>query len=217
MGRIHATARVHHTYRRCSPGTTASRQRHRPCENSAELFASGTICHRQQPNRGVPGGTCGTSGPGRRPRAGGAYRERSAGSAARDGGGPCRPERSGDLRGRPSGCPARHGTRRLPFRSSRWTWSPDPVGNGWAASLAHPGVQYPAGIFLDLPDFSAKTLQLFCARQSPTPSRLRPSGIPASGSPQLKSVQNAAATLGVELEVCSRSNSSQTSKLRLKR
>ena len=35
----------------------------------------------------------------------------------------------------------------------------DPVGNGWTASLARPGGNI-TGIFLDLPDFSAKTLQL---------------------------------------------------------
>jgi putative tryptophan/tyrosine transport system substrate-binding protein len=35
----------------------------------------------------------------------------------------------------------------------------DPVANGWAASLARPGGNV-TGIFLDLPGFSAKTLQL---------------------------------------------------------
>src|SRR5882757_1979912 len=60
-------------------------------------------------NPGVPRGTWDVRA-WRRPRTGGAYRERSAGSAARDGGGPCRPNRSSDLRGRPSGCP--RGARR---------------------------------------------------------------------------------------------------------
>ena len=35
----------------------------------------------------------------------------------------------------------------------------DPVANGWAVSLAHPGKNV-TGIFLDLPGFSAKILQL---------------------------------------------------------
>src|SRR5580704_5132548 len=35
----------------------------------------------------------------------------------------------------------------------------DPVANGWAASLAHPGGNV-TGIFLDLPGFNAKSLQL---------------------------------------------------------
>jgi hypothetical protein len=35
----------------------------------------------------------------------------------------------------------------------------DPVANGWATSLAHPGGNV-TGIFLDLPGFNAKTLQL---------------------------------------------------------
>jgi putative ABC transport system substrate-binding protein len=35
----------------------------------------------------------------------------------------------------------------------------DPVANGWAASLAHPGGNI-TGIFLDLPGFNAKSLQL---------------------------------------------------------
>ena len=74
----------------------------------------------------------------------------------------------------------------------------DPVGNGWAASLAHPGGNI-TGIFLDLPDFSAKTLQL----REAVPNAVKIAALwhPASGSLQLKSVQNAAATLGVELEV----------------
>jgi putative tryptophan/tyrosine transport system substrate-binding protein len=35
----------------------------------------------------------------------------------------------------------------------------DPVADGWATSLAHPGGNL-TGVFLDLPGFSAKTLQL---------------------------------------------------------
>jgi putative tryptophan/tyrosine transport system substrate-binding protein len=75
----------------------------------------------------------------------------------------------------------------------------DPVGNGWAASLSHPGGNI-TGIFLDLPDFSAKTLQLL---REVVPNAAKIAGLwhPASGSLQLKAVQNAAAALGVEFDV----------------
>lgn len=75
----------------------------------------------------------------------------------------------------------------------------DPVGNGWATSLAHPGGNI-AGIFLDLPDFSAKTLQLL---REAVPNAARIGGLwhPASGSLQLKAVQKAAVALGVEFDV----------------
>ena len=75
----------------------------------------------------------------------------------------------------------------------------DPVGNGWAASLAHPGGNI-TGIFLDLPNFSAKTLQLL---REAVPNAAKIAGLwhPASGSLQLKAAQNAAAALGVEFDV----------------
>ena len=75
----------------------------------------------------------------------------------------------------------------------------DPVGNGWAKSLAHPGGNI-TGIFLDLPDFSAKTLQLL---REAVPNAARIAGLwhPASGSLQLKAVQKAAVALGVEFDV----------------
>lgn len=75
----------------------------------------------------------------------------------------------------------------------------DPVGNGWAASLGHPGGNI-TGIFLDLPDFTAKTLQLL---REAAPNAVKIGGLwhPASGSLQLKAAQNAAATLGVDFEV----------------
>jgi putative tryptophan/tyrosine transport system substrate-binding protein len=75
----------------------------------------------------------------------------------------------------------------------------DPVGNGWATSLAHPGGNI-TGIFLDLPDFSAKTLQLL---REAVPNAARIAGLwhPASGSLQLKAVQKAAVALGVEFDV----------------
>jgi putative ABC transport system substrate-binding protein len=75
----------------------------------------------------------------------------------------------------------------------------DPVANGWATSLAHPGGNI-TGIFLDLPDVSAKTLQLL---REAVPNAARIAGLwhPASGSLQLKAVQKAAVALGVEFEV----------------
>jgi putative ABC transport system substrate-binding protein len=75
----------------------------------------------------------------------------------------------------------------------------DPVANGWAASLAHPGGNI-TGIFMDLPDFSAKSLQLL---REAVPNATKIAGLwhPASGSLQLKAAQSAAAALGVEFEV----------------
>lgn len=75
----------------------------------------------------------------------------------------------------------------------------DPVGNSWVTSLAHPGGNI-TGIFLDMPDFSAKTLQLL---REAVPNATRIGGLwhPASGSLQLKAVQKAAVALGVEFDV----------------
>jgi putative ABC transport system substrate-binding protein len=75
----------------------------------------------------------------------------------------------------------------------------DPVANGWAISLAHPGGNT-TGIFLDLPDFSAKTLQML---REVVPNALKMAGLwhPGSGSLQLKAVEKAAVALGVEFDV----------------
>jgi putative ABC transport system substrate-binding protein len=75
----------------------------------------------------------------------------------------------------------------------------DPVENGWVASLARPAGNI-TGIFLDLPNFSAKTLQLL---REVVPNAAKIAGLwhPASGSLQLKAAQNAAAALGVEFDV----------------
>jgi putative tryptophan/tyrosine transport system substrate-binding protein len=75
----------------------------------------------------------------------------------------------------------------------------DPVANGWAASLAHPGGNV-TGIFLDLPGFSAKTLQLL---RETVPGTLKVAVLwhPASGSLQLEAVRTAASALNVMLEV----------------
>jgi|SRR5450631_1730261 putative ABC transport system substrate-binding protein len=75
----------------------------------------------------------------------------------------------------------------------------DPVANGWAASLAHPGGNV-TGIFLDLPGFSAKTLQLL-RETVPGIPKVAVLWHPASGSLQLESVRTAASALNVMLEV----------------
>lgn len=75
----------------------------------------------------------------------------------------------------------------------------DPVANGWAASLAHPGGNV-TGIFLDLPGFSAKTLQLLVE----TVLGIQKAALlwhPATGSLQLESVRTAASALNVMVEV----------------
>ena len=75
----------------------------------------------------------------------------------------------------------------------------DPVANGWAASLARPGGNV-TGIFLDLPGFSAKTLQLL-REAVPGNARVAVLWHPASGPLQLETVRTAAAALNVTLEV----------------
>lgn len=75
----------------------------------------------------------------------------------------------------------------------------DPIANGWAASLARPGGNV-TGIFLDVPGFSAKTLQLL----NETVSGIAKVAVlwhPAGGPLQLEAARTAAATLKVTLEV----------------
>ena len=75
----------------------------------------------------------------------------------------------------------------------------DPVANGWAASLAHPGGNV-TGIFLDLPSFSAKTLQLL-REIVPGVPKVAVLWHPASDTLQLETVRTAAASLNVTLEI----------------
>src|SRR4051794_14360164 len=56
----------------------------------------------------------------------------------------------------------------------------DPVANGWAASLGRPGGNV-TGVFLDLPDFTAKCVQLL-RDAVPGMSKLALLWHPASGS-----------------------------------
>jgi putative ABC transport system substrate-binding protein len=75
----------------------------------------------------------------------------------------------------------------------------DPVANGWAASLAHPGGNV-TGIFLDLPEFNAKSLQLL--RESvPALTKVAVFWHPVSGNLQLEAVRNAAAALGIAMDM----------------
>jgi putative tryptophan/tyrosine transport system substrate-binding protein len=75
----------------------------------------------------------------------------------------------------------------------------DPVADGWATSLAHPGGNV-TGVFLDLPGFSAKTLQLL-REAVPGLSKVAALWLPASGPRQLEAVRSAAAALELTLEV----------------
>jgi putative tryptophan/tyrosine transport system substrate-binding protein len=75
----------------------------------------------------------------------------------------------------------------------------DPVADGWATSLAHPGSNV-TGVFLDLPGFSAKTLQLLRDAVSGL-SKVAVFWLPASGPRQLEAVRSAAAALELTVEV----------------
>jgi putative tryptophan/tyrosine transport system substrate-binding protein len=75
----------------------------------------------------------------------------------------------------------------------------DPVANGWAASLARPGGNI-TGIFLDFPDFTAKCLQLL-REALPVLAKLAVLWHPAAGDLQLAAARNAAAALGITVEV----------------
>jgi putative ABC transport system substrate-binding protein len=75
----------------------------------------------------------------------------------------------------------------------------DPITSGWAASLAHPGSNL-TGVFLDLPGFSAKTLQL--VRDAvPGVSKVAILWHPATGALQLETVRSAAPALNLTMEV----------------
>ena len=75
----------------------------------------------------------------------------------------------------------------------------DPIANGWVASLARPGGNV-TGIFLDLPGFNAKSLQLL-REVVPTLTKVAVFWHPVSGNLQLEAVRKAAAALGVAMEM----------------
>ncbi|MFO1081071.1 MAG: ABC transporter substrate-binding protein [Reyranellaceae bacterium] len=92
---------------------------------------------------------------------------------------------------------AREATRSLPIVAM--DLESDPVANGWAASLGRPGGNV-TGIFMDLPGFNAKSLQLL-REIVPTLTRAAVFWHPVSGSLQLEAVRSAAHTLAVDLEI----------------
>ena len=73
----------------------------------------------------------------------------------------------------------------------------DPIANGWVASLARPGGNV-TGIFLDLPGFNAKSLQLL-REVVPTLTKVAVFWHPVSGNLQLEALRKAAAALGVAM------------------
>jgi putative ABC transport system substrate-binding protein len=75
----------------------------------------------------------------------------------------------------------------------------DPIANGWAASLARPGGNV-TGIFLDLPGFNAKSLQLL-REAVPALTKVAVFWHPVSGNLQLEAVRKSAAALGVGMQM----------------
>ena len=74
----------------------------------------------------------------------------------------------------------------------------DPVANGWAASLGRPGGNV-TGIFLDLPELSAKCLQMLME----TVPKLAKLGVlwdPATGSVPLQALEKVTGSLSLEME-----------------
>jgi putative ABC transport system substrate-binding protein len=92
---------------------------------------------------------------------------------------------------------ARDATRSIPIIAL--DLESDPVANGWTASLAHPGGNI-TGIFLDVPGFSAKSLQLL-REAVPGATRIGALWHPISGTLQLEAARQAAIALSVELRV----------------
>lgn len=92
---------------------------------------------------------------------------------------------------------AREATRSVPIVAM--DLESDPVANGWAASLARPGANI-TGIFLDLPSFNAKSLQLL-REIVPALTKVAVFWHPVSGNLQLEAVRGAAGVLNVGLDV----------------
>jgi putative tryptophan/tyrosine transport system substrate-binding protein len=75
----------------------------------------------------------------------------------------------------------------------------DPVANGWAASLGRPGGNV-TGIFLDLPELSAKCLQML-RETVPKLAKLGVLWDPATGSVQLQALEKVTGSLSLEMAV----------------
>jgi putative ABC transport system substrate-binding protein len=71
----------------------------------------------------------------------------------------------------------------------------DPIANAWVSSLARPGGNL-TGIFFDLPEFSAKLLQLL-REAVPSLKKIAILWDPGTGSTQLDAVKSASAALGL--------------------
>ena len=92
---------------------------------------------------------------------------------------------------------AREVTRSIPIVAM--DLESDPIANGWVASLARPGGNI-TGIFLDLPGFNAKSLQLL-REAVPALTKVAVFWHPVSGNLQLEAVRKAAVALGVAMEM----------------
>jgi putative ABC transport system substrate-binding protein len=75
----------------------------------------------------------------------------------------------------------------------------DPVANGWVNSLARPAGRL-SGVFLDLPDFTAKCMQLL-REAAPAVRRVAALWHPASGEVQKRAAQAAARALDIDLAI----------------
>ncbi len=75
----------------------------------------------------------------------------------------------------------------------------DPVVSGMAATLARPGGNI-TGVFLDLPDFTAKWMEML-VEASPKLSRAAVLWDPATGPVQIEAVGKAGGTLNVQLDI----------------
>jgi putative tryptophan/tyrosine transport system substrate-binding protein len=75
----------------------------------------------------------------------------------------------------------------------------DPVANGWAASLGRPGGNV-TGIFLDLPELSAKCLQML-RETVPKLAKLGVLWDPATGSVPLQALEKVTGSLSLEMAV----------------
>src|SRR5215218_6002013 len=75
----------------------------------------------------------------------------------------------------------------------------DPVANGWVASLGRPGGNV-TGVFLDLPELSAKCLQLL-QETAPKLTKLGVLWDPATGSVPLQALERVMASLYLPMQV----------------
>jgi putative tryptophan/tyrosine transport system substrate-binding protein len=75
----------------------------------------------------------------------------------------------------------------------------DPIARGYAKTLARPG-GIVTGVFMDLPELSAKQLQLF-REIAPGVSRVALIGDPTGNAAQLRATERAAQTLGIQVKM----------------